>query len=50
MHPALLPLYPGAHAVRDAVADGVPVIEPVDEGVDVKDGDEELAVSEDVGS
>jgi phosphoribosylglycinamide formyltransferase-1 len=38
MHPALLPLYPGAHAVRDAVADGARVtgatIHVVDEGVD----------------
>ena len=38
MHPALLPLYPGAHAVRDALADGALVtgatIHVVDEGVD----------------
>jgi phosphoribosylglycinamide formyltransferase-1 len=38
MHPALLPLYPGAHAVRDALADGANVtgatIHVVDEGVD----------------
>jgi phosphoribosylglycinamide formyltransferase-1 len=38
MHPALLPLYPGAHAVRDALADGATVtgasIHVVDEGVD----------------
>lgn len=38
MHPALLPLYPGAHAVRDALADGAQVtgasIHVVDEGVD----------------
>ena len=38
MHPALLPLYPGAHAVRDALADGATVtgatIHIVDEGVD----------------
>lgn len=38
MHPALLPLYPGAHAVRDALADGAVVtgasIHVVDEGVD----------------
>lgn len=38
MHPALLPLYPGAHAVRDALADGARVtgatIHVVDEGVD----------------
>lgn len=38
MHPALLPLYPGAHAVRDAMADGATVtgasVHIVDEGVD----------------
>lgn len=38
MHPALLPLYPGAHAVRDTLADGATVtgtsIHVVDEGVD----------------
>lgn len=38
MHPALLPLYPGAHAVRDALADGAAVtgatVHIVDEGVD----------------
>lgn len=38
MHPALLPAYPGAHAVRDALADGARVtgatIHVVDEGVD----------------
>lgn len=38
MHPALLPLYPGAHAVRDALADGATVtgatVHIVDEGVD----------------
>jgi len=38
MHPSLLPLYPGAHAVRDALADGARVtgatIHVVDEGVD----------------
>lgn len=38
MHPALLPLYPGAHAVRDALADGATVtgatIHIVDAGVD----------------
>jgi phosphoribosylglycinamide formyltransferase 1 len=38
MHPALLPMYPGAHAVRDALADGAVVtgasIHVVDEGVD----------------
>jgi phosphoribosylglycinamide formyltransferase-1 len=38
MHPALLPLYPGAHAVRDALADGAVVtgasIHVVDEDVD----------------
>ena len=37
-HPALLPLYPGAHAVRDALADGAKVtgttIHWVDSGVD----------------
>ena len=38
LHPALLPLYPGAHAVRDALADGAVVtgstVHIVDEGVD----------------
>lgn len=38
MHPALLPLYPGAHAVRDALADGAEetgaTVHIVDEGVD----------------
>lgn len=38
MHPALLPAYPGAHAVRDALADDAAVtgatIHVVDEGVD----------------
>jgi phosphoribosylglycinamide formyltransferase-1 len=38
MHPALLPLYPGAHAVADALADGATVtgatVHIVDEGVD----------------
>lgn len=37
-HPALLPSYPGAHAVRDALADGATVtgttIHWIDEGVD----------------
>ncbi len=37
-HPSLLPKYPGAHAVRDALADGATVtgvtIHAVDEGVD----------------
>ena len=37
-HPALLPNYPGAHAVRDALADGATVtgatVHWVDEGVD----------------
>ena len=37
-HPALLPLYPGAHAVRDALLDGAThtgtTIHWVDEGVD----------------
>lgn len=37
-HPALLPLYPGAHAVRDALADGAVItgttIHWVDAGVD----------------
>lgn len=37
-HPALLPLFPGAHAVRDALAAGVTetgtTIHWVDEGVD----------------
>lgn len=38
MHPALLPLYPGAHAVRDALTAGATVtgatVHVVDEGVD----------------
>ena len=38
MHPALLPLYPGAHAVRDALAAGATetgcTVHIVDEGVD----------------
>jgi phosphoribosylglycinamide formyltransferase-1 len=38
LHPALLPLYPGAHAVRDALADGATMtgatVHIVDEGVD----------------
>lgn len=38
MHPALLPLYPGAHAVRDAIAAGATetgaTVHIVDEGVD----------------
>lgn len=37
-HPSLLPKYPGAHAVRDALADGATItgvtIHVVDEGVD----------------
>jgi phosphoribosylglycinamide formyltransferase-1 len=37
-HPALLPAFPGAHAVRDALAAGVPItgctIHRVDSGVD----------------
>ncbi len=37
-HPALLPLYPGAHAVRDALAAGAAVtgvtVHVIDEGVD----------------
>ncbi len=37
-HPALLPKYPGAHAVRDALADGASVtgvtVHLIDEGVD----------------
>ena len=37
-HPSLLPKYPGAHAVRDALADGAKItgvtIHVVDEGVD----------------
>ena len=58
-HPALLPAFPGAHAVRDALAYGVKVtgvtVHLVDEGVDtgpvlaqapvpVLDGDDEAAL------
>jgi len=58
-HPALLPSFPGAHAVRDALAHGVRVtgctVHLVDEGVDtgpilaqaavqVHDGDDEAAL------
>jgi phosphoribosylglycinamide formyltransferase 1 len=60
-HPALLPSFPGAHAVRDALAHGVKVtgctVLVVDEGVDsgpiaaqaavpVKDGDDEATLHE----
>ena len=60
-HPALLPSFPGAHAVRDALAHGVKVtgctVLVVDEGVDsgpiaaqapvqVKDGDDETTLHE----
>jgi len=60
-HPALLPNYPGAHAVRDALADGATVsgatVHWVDAGVDtgevisqrevpVLDGDDEASLHE----
>ncbi|NEK58069.1 phosphoribosylglycinamide formyltransferase [Geodermatophilus sabuli] len=60
-HPALLPAFPGAHAVRDALAAGVPVtgstVHVVDAGVDtgpvlaqqevpVRPGDDEAALHE----
>ncbi|GAB1820241.1 phosphoribosylglycinamide formyltransferase [Herbidospora sp. RD11066] len=60
-HPALLPAFPGAHAVRDALAYGVKVagctVHLVDDGVDtgpviaqaavpVEDGDDEAALHE----
>ncbi|MGW0530747.1 phosphoribosylglycinamide formyltransferase [Streptomyces sp. NPDC003032] len=60
-HPALLPSFPGAHAVRDALAYGVKVtgctVHFVDDGVDtgpiiaqsveeVRDGDDESALHE----
>ena len=60
-HPALLPSFPGAHAVRDALAAGVRVtgctVFAVDEGVDtgpiiaqeaveVRDGDDEATLHE----
>ena len=60
-HPALLPAFPGAHAVRDAPAAGVPVtgatVHLVDAGVDtgrvlaqrevrVRPGDDEAALHE----
>ncbi len=50
-HPALLPLYPGAHAVRDALADGATktgtTVHWVDEGVDTGPiiAQKELAIS-----
>jgi phosphoribosylglycinamide formyltransferase-1 len=41
VHPALLPQFPGAHAIEDALAAGVPVtgatVHYVDEGVDTGD-------------
>ena len=61
LHPALLPKYPGAHAVRDALADGARVtgstVHIVDEGVDtgpvlrqvevaVEPGDDEASLHE----
>ena len=61
IHPALLPSFPGAHAVRDALAHGVRItgttIHFLDEGVDsgpiidqvtvpVEDGDDESALHE----
>ncbi|GHC77053.1 phosphoribosylglycinamide formyltransferase [Nocardiopsis terrae] len=61
IHPALLPSFPGAHAVRDALAHGVRVtgttIHFLDEGVDsgpiidqvavpVEDGDDEASLHE----
>ena len=60
-HPALLPAFPGAHAVRDALAAGVPVtgatVHLVDAGIDtgpvlsqrevrVRPGDDEAALHE----
>ncbi len=60
-HPALLPAFPGAHAVRDALAYGVKVtgctVHLVDDGVDtgpviaqtavpVEDGDDEATLHE----
>jgi phosphoribosylglycinamide formyltransferase-1 len=60
-HPALLPAFPGAHAVRDALAAGVPVtgatVHVVDAGVDtgpvlaqrevpVRPGDDEVMLHE----
>jgi len=49
MHPALLPLYPGAHAVRDALADGATVtgatVHIVDEGVDTGPVIRQIAVA-----
>jgi phosphoribosylglycinamide formyltransferase-1 len=60
-HPALLPAFPGAHAVRDALAAGVPVtgstVHVVDAGVDtgpvlaqrevpVEPGDDEASLHE----
>jgi phosphoribosylglycinamide formyltransferase 1 len=41
VHPALLPQFPGAHAIEDALAAGVPVtgatVHYVDEGIDTGD-------------
>lgn len=60
-HPALLPSYPGAHAVRDALADGARTtgctVHVIDHGVDtgpvidqrevsVRDGDDEASLHE----
>jgi phosphoribosylglycinamide formyltransferase-1 len=65
IHPALLPSFPGAHAVRDALAHGVRItgttIHFLDEGVDsgpiidqvavpVEDGDDEASLHERIKS
>jgi phosphoribosylglycinamide formyltransferase-1 len=53
LHPALLPLFPGAHAVRDALAAGVPetgsTVHVVDEGVDTGPIIRQVAISVDAG-
>jgi phosphoribosylglycinamide formyltransferase-1 len=53
LHPALLPFFPGAHAVRDALAAGVSetgsTVHIVDEGVDTGPVIRQLALAVDAG-